>query len=165
MNKTTINIAEYSFSYDEIRGILKDAKGNVVSADIELISEGEYSALVDGASYHLFLSQSKDTHSATVNNFIFDIQRETLREKLTKKLQKESQTSATIITLRAPMPGLITKLLKIEGSTVNAGDGILVIEAMKMENEIKASKSGTIKKIHVKEKQPVEKNDNLFTIE
>ncbi|MFA5833086.1 MAG: biotin/lipoyl-containing protein [Bacteroidota bacterium] len=165
MNNTTINIAEYSFSYDETRGILVNTQGNVVPADVMKISEGEFSVLVDGKSYHLFLSRTKNSYTATVNNFIFEIQRETLRDKLTKQLQKEAQSTISTITLRAPMPGLITKLLKKEGSQVNLSEGILVIEAMKMENEIKSTKSGILKKIFVKEKQPVEKNDNLFTIE
>ena len=62
------------------------------------------------------------------------------------------------------MPGLITKVLTTEGATINVGEGILIVEAMKMENEIKSPKAGILKKLFVKEKQTVEKNDNLFTI-
>lgn len=165
MNKTSINIGEFTFSFDEAGKILADSNGIPCAADVQMISPGEYSVIVKGESYHLFLNRTGNQTSATVNNFIFPIEKETLRDRLSKRLQAETGTVSQSVTLRAPMPGMITKVLKAEGSTVNTGDGILIVEAMKMENEIKALRSGTLKKIFVKEKQTVEKNDNLFTIE
>ncbi|MCK9410135.1 MAG: biotin/lipoyl-containing protein [Bacteriovoracaceae bacterium] len=165
MNKNTIYISDQTLYLDESQGILTNSEGIPISADVKKISEGEYSVLIEGRSIHLFLSRLKDTTTATVNNFIFEIQRETLRDALTKKLQKESGTTNSSMTVRAPMPGLITKILRPEGSEVHHGEGILVIEAMKMENEIKSPRSGIVKKIFIKEKQTTEKNDHLFTIE
>ena len=165
MNKTTINIGEYSFEYDEARGIITNSHGKNISSDVKKIADGEFSVLVDGKSFHIFFSKTQNSSTATVNNFIFDIQKETFREKLNKKLYKESATTNNAVTLRAPMPGLITKILLSEGADVNAGDGVLIVEAMKMENEIKALRTGVLKKLFVKEKQTVEKNDQLFTIE
>lgn len=165
MNKTTITIGESTFSFDEVRRILTDSKGSTVIADIQMISKGEFSVIVEGRSFHLFLTGSGDGGTVTVNNFIFPIERETERDKLSKKLLKDSGSTSHAITVRAPMPGMITKVLKLEGTSVVAGEGILIVEAMKMENEIKALKPGTLKKIFVKEKQTIEKNDNLFTIE
>lgn len=165
MSNTTINIGEYTYTYDEVRGILTDPDGNSVNADVKLISAGEYNVIVNGNSYHLFLTGGMNGSTATVNNFQFPVERETFREKLSKKLLKDSGSTNQTVTLRAPMPGMITKVLKKEGMTVAPGDGILIVEAMKMENEIKSLKAGILKKIFVKEKQTVEKNDNLFTIE
>jgi biotin carboxyl carrier protein len=165
MNKSTIYISDQTIFLDETQGTLTDANGNIVSADVRRISEGEYSVLIDGRSIHLFLTRLKDATTATMNNFLFEIQRETLRDSLAKKLQKESGGVSSAVTVRAPMPGLITKILKPEGSLVHHGEGVLVIEAMKMENEIKSPKAGTVTKIVVKEKQTTEKNELLFTIE
>jgi biotin carboxyl carrier protein len=165
MNKSTIFISDQTLFLDEIKGILTDAERNTIYADVQKISEGEFSILIDGRSIHLFLTRSKDGTSATVNNFIFPIERETLRDALAKKLLKESGANTSAMIVRAPMPGLITKLLKQEGAAVHHGEGVLVIEAMKMENEIKSPKAGIIKKIAVKEKQTTEKNEHLFTIE
>lgn len=164
MNNTTIYIAEYSFEYDDTRGILTNSHGKHISADVKKISEGELSVLVDGKSFHVFFSLRQNFSNATVNNFIFEIQKETFRDKLNKKLHKESGNNNNSMTLKAPMPGLISKILLTEGAIVNAGDGVLIVEAMKMENEIKSPKAGILKKLFVKEKQTVEKNDNLFTI-
>jgi biotin carboxyl carrier protein len=132
---------------------------------VEKISDGEFSVLVDGKSFHIFFSKTQNLPNATVNNFIFEIQRETLRDKLNKKLSKESGSKNSSLTVKAPMPGLISKVLLVEGSSVNSGEGVLIVEAMKMENEIKALRTGILKKLFVKEKQTVEKNDQLFTIE
>lgn len=67
--------------------------------------------------------------------------------------------------LKAPMPGLITKLFVQAGMHVKAGEPMLILEAMKMENVFKASADATIKAINVIEKQAVEKGVTLITFE
>lgn len=65
--------------------------------------------------------------------------------------------------LKAPMPGLVVRILVEEGQTVKAGEPLLVLEAMKMENVFKAPADVVIKQIKVSEKQAVEKNTELMT--
>ncbi|MCH8558794.1 MAG: biotin/lipoyl-binding protein [Balneolia bacterium] len=67
--------------------------------------------------------------------------------------------------LKAPMPGKIVSVLADEGSEVQQGDPIIILEAMKMENELKAPSSGIIKKISVSAGESVEKNVTLLEIE
>jgi pyruvate carboxylase subunit B len=67
--------------------------------------------------------------------------------------------------VRAPMPGLVLRLEVEEGQTVLAGDGLLVLEAMKMENEIRAERDGRIGKIFVQPGQAVEMGNPLFELE
>lgn len=64
----------------------------------------------------------------------------------------------------AYMPGRVVAVLVEEGSEVVAGQGIVVLEAMKMENEIQADRAGTIETIHVRPGQPVEGGDPLFDL-
>jgi len=64
----------------------------------------------------------------------------------------------------APMPGKIVRVLVKEGEPVEAGQGLLVVEAMKMQNEIRAPKSGIVEKIQVKEGQPVNAGDALAVV-
>ncbi|MGE0556262.1 MAG: biotin/lipoyl-containing protein [Gemmatimonadales bacterium] len=59
--------------------------------------------------------------------------------------------------LKAPMPGLVAKILVEEGQEVAAGQGLVVLEAMKMENELKAPAAGVVASVRVKPGQPVEK--------
>lgn len=67
--------------------------------------------------------------------------------------------------LTAPMPGKIVRLLVSPGTTVEAGAGVLVVEAMKMQNEIKSPKKGTIQKILVSEGAAVNAGDVLAIVE
>ncbi|MCU0822880.1 MAG: biotin/lipoyl-binding protein [Spirochaetes bacterium] len=67
-------------------------------------------------------------------------------------------------TVTAPMPGAVVKILAKEGDSVKAGDPLLVIEAMKMENEISANATGKITKIHVKAGENVAQGATLVTI-
>lgn len=67
-------------------------------------------------------------------------------------------------TLKAPMPGLVVRVLVAEGETVETGQGLVVVEAMKMENELKARAPGTIGKVHVAAGARVEKGAPLLDI-
>jgi biotin carboxyl carrier protein len=67
--------------------------------------------------------------------------------------------------LTAPMPGKIVRVLAREGSEVDAGAGVVVVEAMKMQNEIKSPKKGTVQKILVNEGTAVNAGDVLAIIE
>lgn len=70
-----------------------------------------------------------------------------------------------VVSIDSPMPGKVIKILKKEGDEVKEGDGIIVVEAMKMENELKAPKPGKIKEIKVKEGDAVEAGARLALIE
>jgi biotin carboxyl carrier protein len=67
--------------------------------------------------------------------------------------------------LVAPMPGLVLDVLVAEGAEVKKGDHLLTLEAMKMENILKAAHDGTIKKILVKKADKVDKNQLLLLFE
>jgi propionyl-CoA carboxylase alpha chain len=71
-------------------------------------------------------------------------------------MMPEKNASSGIAQVVAPMPGLLTQLLVVPGDTVNAGDDVAVIEAMKMENLLKADAGGVVAEIHATE------GDTLF---
>jgi biotin carboxyl carrier protein len=68
-------------------------------------------------------------------------------------------------TLRAPMAGRVVKLLAGVGETVKAGQGVLVMEAMKMENELRAPREGRVREIRVAEGAAVEGGEELAILE
>ncbi len=82
-----------------------------------------------------------------------------------KRLMGAAETGRKQAVLRAAMPGLVVKVEVEPGQRIKKGDGLLIIEAMKMENEIKAQSPGVIKEIKVKPGQPVEKNQVLVVFE
>ncbi len=86
------------------------------------------------------------------------------RSRLLQSVLRNISHSESAITIRAPMPGLIVKIEVSEGDSIPSGKGLLVLEAMKMENEIKAPKPSRVQKIHVAPRQPVDKGDPLVTL-
>ncbi len=68
-------------------------------------------------------------------------------------------------TIKAMLPGVVTKILVREGDSVKAGETIMILEAMKMENEVKSPKDGVIKQIVVKEGDRVEAGDILAVMD
>jgi biotin carboxyl carrier protein len=69
------------------------------------------------------------------------------------------------LTLRAPMPGLVVRILAAPGQTVDVGQGLVVLEAMKMENELRATARGVVRAVQVSEGQAVEKGALLVEFE
>ena len=67
--------------------------------------------------------------------------------------------------IKAPMPGLVIEVAVEIGQTVTKGDKVLILEAMKMENVIKAAGDGVVKAIHTTKGQPVEKGQLLIEME
>ncbi|WAM35093.1 acetyl-CoA carboxylase biotin carboxyl carrier protein subunit [Caldicellulosiruptor acetigenus] len=87
------------------------------------------------------------------------------QERHEDKTKQSSVPSSDKNSVVAQLPGTIVRLLKSEGDVVDANEPVLILEAMKMENEITAPVKGKIKRIHVKEGQKVAKGDLLFEIE
>lgn len=67
--------------------------------------------------------------------------------------------------VRSPMPGRVVKVMVAEGDSVEAGQGVVIVEAMKMENELRAAGAGVVAKVHVKAGDAVESNAELVTLE
>lgn len=120
---------------------------NGVSYPIEVVShhQNEYELLVNGVSYYFSVETP------------FSLQR--------KKVLSSQVGESTLIRLKAPMPGKILEVLVKAGDAVKAGDTLVILEAMKMQNAILASTKGVIKKVLVKEGDTTSKSDLLIEME
>jgi biotin carboxyl carrier protein len=83
-------------------------------------------------------------------------------DMLLEKMGINATASSKINNIKAPMPGLIIDLKVKAGDTVNAGDALLILEAMKMENVLKAPGGGIVKTVKVKKGDSVEKGQVLI---
>jgi biotin carboxyl carrier protein len=93
------------------------------------------------------------------------VQTVTLKDKfdlLLEKMGMSSTATSKINNIKAPMPGLIIDLKIKPGDTVNAGDALLILEAMKMENILKSPGGGVVKSVKVKKGDSVEKGQILI---
>lgn len=86
-------------------------------------------------------------------------------DELLKSMGLENAMVPKISEVKAPMPGLVLDILVTAGQSVEVGEKILVLEAMKMENAIKSPTAGTIASIHVSKGQAVDKNFVLIKFE
>ena len=86
-------------------------------------------------------------------------------EKTIEKLGINKKSQQNINILKAPMPGLILKLMVKVGDQIKEGEALIILEAMKMENILSSPVDGTIKEIKVKPQQTVEKNNVLINFE
>lgn len=137
-------------------------------ADIQWQANGQASIIIDNKSYTAQVENiDKENKQIVVK---IDGQRYTLdiKEEIDLLLDKMGINLAAmqkVAPLKAPMPGMILKVLVSEGQQVNKGDALLILEAMKMENVLKATATATIKSIKAVEKIAVEKGAILIEME
>ena len=84
---------------------------------------------------------------------------------LLKELGMDSALTVKVNEIKAPMPGLVFDIIAEVGQEINEGDNVLILEAMKMENNIKSPTTGVIKEIKCKKGTAVEKNEVLVLFE
>jgi biotin carboxyl carrier protein len=102
------------------------------------------------------------TSTIKVNGNLYTVQVEDQFDLLLKQLGMDAAVGSKIREIKAPMPGLVLKIMVEEGAEVKKGDNLLVLEAMKMENILKSTTDGIIKKIHVSQGDKIEKNTVLL---
>jgi len=124
--------------------------------------DGLYSLLVDHDSYEVFVDDNDHDLTVHLLNRTFQVQAVDARRR--RALAAADATDGAV-RITAPIPGRITRVLAPAGSAVEEGQGVVVVEAMKMENELRAPRDGTVASIEVEEGQGVEGGALLAIIE
>ncbi len=136
--------------------------------DLYKVKEGSYHVIRDGRSYRVDVVKAspEDRHySILVNGEEYEVGLKDRYDLLLERLGMEDLQGKGVENVKAPMPGKVLDVMVEEGSEVSEGDQLLVLEAMKMENVIKAPGDGTVKAVHVNVADPVEKNAVLVEFE
>lgn len=124
---------------------------------------GAYTATIDGKAVAVQLNAAGDAYTATVNGKSFTVK---VAEGAAAPAAAAASTGNGALTpLASPLPGTVVKVVAEVGTEVAEGDVVLVIEAMKMETEIKAAKAGIVREINVSASQVVAAGDTLAMIE
>jgi len=145
--------------HDELFEVEVDGSKKVIS--ISRISPAHLSILLDGKSYNVEVERFGKKYQVTTRGEVYEFAVTDEREVITtEKLQAGGRLVVT-----APMPGLVVEILCSDGEQVEAGQGVIVLEAMKMQNEITAPASGIITGIPVESGASVNLGDSLFIIE
>jgi biotin carboxyl carrier protein len=136
--------------------------GPVRDADVEVPEPGVYSVLLDGRSYEARVEERADCLVVVIDGHRFEIE---VRDPRRWSRRGSARGAGGVQSVTAPMPGKVVRVLVAAGETVNPGQGIAVVEAMKMQNEMKAPRAGKVIAIAVKEGATVAAGEILATIE
>lgn len=157
-------VADISLIRKEGNKVEVSIDGQPIEVDVVMAENGSCSILHDGHSYNAELKREDDGKHYEVNMFyraypveIVDTQARYLRMKQDGGERQAHQISA-------PMPGKVIKIWVKEGDLLAANDTVVIIEAMKMQNNIKVSEACTVEQVKVQEGDTVEANQILIRL-
>lgn len=168
---------ELELNLDGRKAILKEINRNgneltisvddeIFNVDIVKVGPAEYSVLYKGKSYNIEVVPGSEPKHYTVNTFYFSNEIEIVDAE-TRYIRSRNEASGGHASniIRSPMPGKIVKILVSVGDKVEPGQTVIIVSAMKMESEFKATKPGIVSEIPVSEGDTVDGNQVLVSIE
>ncbi len=154
------------FAIKELAAKLYEYAGKQHEVEVEQTADGFTMLKMNGKSYPIeLLSYHQNEYALLLNGVEYTFSMETEFSLKRKKVLTQKASESPTIRLKAPMPGKILEVMVKTGDTVKAGDTLLILEAMKMQNAILASTKGIIKRVFVKEGDNTSKSDLLIELE
>ena len=136
-------------------------EGGERSAHVEAPEPGVYSILMDGRSYEARVEDTAAGLVVVIDGHRFEID---VRDPRRWTRRTAGAGREGVQTVTAPMPGKVVRVLVAAGDAVETGQGLVVVEAMKMQNEMKAVRAGKVLSVVVKEGATVAAGEVLATI-
>jgi biotin carboxyl carrier protein len=137
--------------------------GRQLSVDVARVGAG-WSLLVRGASHEIGIeSQGQGRHLVHVDGHLVPVTLLAPGRRHSRQSSDATESDGPVSVV-APMPGRVVKVLVTPGAAVVARQGLVVVEAMKMENELRAPRAGTVTDVRVREGSPVDANAVLVVI-
>jgi biotin carboxyl carrier protein len=160
----TVNGASQKFSLDRKEDRVSIRHGDkTVEAEVRAISANALSFLVGGRSFLVVVARDNDKTHVWLNGRTYLIQRGKEEERRAEGGDERAQKGKSVVT--APMPGKVVKVCVAEKEAVRKNQTLAIVEAMKMENEIKSPLEGFIKKIYVSAGELVDSEKPLIELE
>lgn len=152
-------IVNDTFEYEELMPDLLNAVAS---------GESKFHILNGTRSFHAEVLETDFAHKRVVvkvNGSTYNVQLQDSYDQLVNRLGLSAKIVHRVKDIKAPMPGLVLKVMVEPGQAVQPGDPVLILEAMKMENILKSPGEGRIRKVNVVQGAPVEKGQVLVEIE
>ena len=138
----------------------------LISYEFQKINPEKYLIFLQNKPYDVKILHRNEHHlQLKVNQKIIDLEIKDELDQLLEKLGMDNIANPVIKEIISPMPGTILDIMVTEGQSVDEGDPIMILEAMKMENIIKSPQSAVIKEIQATPGQNVIKGDKLIIFE
>lgn len=158
-----IGESEYIIDIEENGDVLVDGESIAVNLAQSGVPE-LYSVLLDGASHEVLIEPSHHDYVVTLKDEQYQVQVEDERTRRLNAHRKLALPQGEI-SVTAPIPGLVVNVLVAEGQEIAEGQPLVILEAMKMENELRAVRPGKVKSVKVTAGQRVNQGDVLLVVE
>ena len=157
---TLVNGERYEIEVGSDGGILVNGEAH----DVDFLNLGGslYSIITENKSLEAVIDDDEDKIAVMMDGRLFETQ--VLDERAMLLLQRRGGLSSSSGEVHAPMPGLIAVVTAAVGQAVAQGDTVVILESMKMQNELKSPVDGIVTAIHVAAGEAVDKNSLLIEI-
>lgn len=160
----TVNGKDYGVDIDRAGEVVVD--DDTRAADLRVIAGTQlYSLLLDNHSYEVFVERREGLYYVMIRGELFTVDVEDARLKQLKAMGGVTHVEHDSAVIHAPMPGLVLKVLAATGDTVDEDQGLVILEAMKMENEIRSPRRGVVRSLGVVAGQTVNLGDVLAVVD
>ena len=137
--------------------------GRAVTVDARIVEESVCSFIADGTCYEVHFSRERDVYTLLIGGEHYEVAARNRRVRAAFSAGGRMLTGRQVV--QAPMPGRVVRVLVERGSSVKAGDPLLVLEAMKMENQLRSPVDGVVAELEVVAGQVVATGDKLVVVE
>ncbi len=137
----------------------------VLEVDLTAVSgESLYSLIVNGESYEGYVYSDEAGWQVLLLGQFYQVRVEDEREKRLRISVQGSVSPNSEFVLKAPMPGMVISVPVVEGQTVQKGDTLIILESMKMQNELRAPYNGNVSRLRIKAGENVEQKQVLLNL-
>lgn len=161
----TVDGQEYTIEIESDSQVV--VNGQPIQVDFRKVgSLTLYSLLLDNHSFEVVVEdEGRGICQVVLGGNLYRVRVEDERTRRLSNVNHRPQLGGGEVTIRAPIPGMMVKILVAPGDTVSDGQGVAILEAMKMENELLAPREGTVREVRVSSGEVVEQGQILVTIQ
>lgn len=160
---TSVNEQQYTIEIDQDDQLLVDGEPYHINFQ-QLLQGGTLSLLLNNRSLEAIVNEQDDNWEVLIHGELYTVQVQDERSYRLAQARGSVLPETGTVSLKSPMPGVILDLLVAAGDQVEKGEKVIILESMKMENELRASRDGVVTRVHVEIGAGVEKNQELLTI-
>lgn len=160
---TTVGEREFLVEIIDERHISIDGKTYEVDF-VSVSGQPVYSLIADGKSHEAYVRESDEGWQVLLRGRLYPVKVEDEREKRLRAAAGGGVAETGEFHLKAPMPGLVVAVPVEEGQQVKKGQVLLILESMKMQNELKSPRDGTVSRIKVRAGESVEQKQPLLSV-
>jgi biotin carboxyl carrier protein len=160
---TTIDEKDYLVEVIDEKHVSID--GKVLDVDFSTINgQRVFSLIIDGKSYEAHINPADEGWEVLLRGRFYTAQVEEEREKRLRASAGSRVVEGGEFHLKAPMPGLVVAVMVEDGMHIEKGQVLIILESMKMQNELKSPKGGVVSRIKVKPGERVEQKATLLSV-